>query len=262
MKTIILLLFLTLMLSCQKHNVEVGDYQDSTITIFGEITSQQKIQFIKAVKNSGINEYSDILVDNAQVTIFNSTNVYHHTYSNNGFYLSDSLYSLTPNNIYSFKLTANDSIYQSEFVMPTPIIITDIITNKIEDFNTNKLSINVNYTNSTFFITDIFKGKIDTVLQDTSWVLHTTTPKIYDCTASNLVVILSEDENLILEDYNLVKVVVKSLSYKTADYFKKLYDYRQNISTTNQYVNPPKNYFKNAYGCVYGTYISTFIKAL
>lgn len=247
--------------SCQKKKIEMGTYQDHSITIFGEITNQSKFQFISVVENQSINEEKGNDIKNGKLSIFNGINLYQHNYSSEGGYLSDSIYGLISNSTHQFNLLIGDSTYQSTFVMPEPIIITDIVLNQIDSLYINQLSVNLQVNASSYFKTEVYKGKIDTVLQDTSWVIHPIKPKIYNCINSNNVTIFDDEEGYISKEYTLVKVIVKSLTNKAANYFNKLYLYRQNISTTNQYVNPPKVYFNNAYGCIYGTCQSSYIKA-
>lgn len=251
-----ILVGLLVLVSCQKKEITLGEHNDNTITIFGEITNQPQQQEVSIIQNPST------YITNGQLTIFNDTYSYYHSYSNNGTYISDSVYELSSNNIYHFKFTDGDSIYQTTFTMPTPIVITDIYTDTITDIYYNNLSVDVASTTSTYFKALVYKGKIDSVSTDTSWVLNQLEPKVYDCTNQSRVEIYTDNESLISDEYQVVKVELKSLTNTSANYLKSLYDYRAHISTTNQYINPPKGCFSNAYGCVFGTCVSTFIKAL
>jgi len=251
----IILVGLIILASCQKKDITLGEYNDKTTSIFGEITTQPKKQEVSVVQNS-----SNYLT-NGQLSIFNNSNSYHHAYNDNGIYLSDSVYGLNSNSTYNFMFTDGDSIYQSSFTMPTSIVINDIYSDTITGVYYNNLSIDVTSTTSTYFKVMVYKGEIDSVSTDTTWILHQLEPKVFDCTNQSLVEIFNDDDNYISDDYQLIKIELKSLTNHSANYLKLLYDYRAHISTTSQYINPPKGCFTNAYGCVYGVCVSTFVKA-
>jgi len=252
--SVIIIILLMFIVSCKKDENAI----QPTITIFGELSNQN--QTIKIENDIDIESNARSYISNGTLTI--SDNLSSTAYSFlDSIYTPNSLDNLLSNVIYNFLFTTPDSVYQSSFLMPTPIIINDLNINTDSDLITS-LNISLTVTQSKHFKIELFSGEIDSLTMDTTWFQTHLPLAIYDCINNSNVSITIPEDLFLSDDFDLVKLKLKSLDTKAATYFKLLYDYRKNQSTTNQFINPPKGDFDNANGIVYGTFTTSIIKGL
>lgn len=259
MRIISTLIFICLLLSCEKPTIEIGESK-KLININGIITNKtiEQLVHIEIIDNYYLQDPT--FFNNASLIISSATSTYNHTYVDNGNYLSDVAYALSSDTTYDFKFMTENDEFNSSFTMPSPIIINSI-TNTSE-FTKTEIFIDVTSSHSKYFKADIFFGEIDSISQDTIWDIYNYDEKIFDCTNNSSILIVDKEGDFLLYEDMIIKINLMSIDKKTADYLSLLYDYRKNISTTNQFVNPPKSDFTNANGLVYGSCLTSKTKAL
>jgi len=250
--------------ACDKKPIDISTPASTQIIVNGRFTDSLDYQTFNVTFSSPIQGQQYTPIETAKIQIEHDNTVFTFSYLDSGKYQSDLPFAGQYGDNYKVKIEVNEIEAECQTVMPSPILINDLIIDRDTLSSFTNLTLNINSPVDQYFIFKQYEGLEDSLGVDTIWTEQLAgISNIYPVYVGQNEISLFNEFEYFISDTNLIlKIDVFSISPDVADYLNKLNQYSKNQSTTNLFVNPPHFYANGVYGLTYGTTTTSIIKAL
>ncbi|MFK8037542.1 MAG: DUF4249 family protein [Crocinitomicaceae bacterium] len=251
-RIVILILFILLVLGCNKHPIVVNKQLAPKVIVNGYISDQVEFQTFDLFYSSNINDTIAPPILNASVELEQLGLTYSFIGNDSGTYASIIPFSCNNGEVFLVKYKVDTSILEMSHIMPEPINIDSVKINFSNFYHS--ISIDLSTTANQYVILKVFDSFFDSITMQTMWqeTVDNNNLPIYEIEPGQNELLISDNEFSSLDSGKVIKIEAIAISNQVAQYLIALKEYSETIATSSLFVNPPRFYPNEFYGVTYG----------